>query len=77
MLAKRRKRGACDLFSGWTGLHPSHAISLHTVMKANIQFSFLSLIHTDLIVHERFQALDEFMLVPFINTLLPEEKKKK
>lgn len=64
---------ACVLCSGWTGLHPSHAISLDTVMKANIQ----SLIQTNLIVHESFQALDEFMLVLFINTLLPEEKKRK
>lgn len=31
---------------------------------------------TNLIVHERFQALNEFMLVPLINTLLPAKKEK-
>lgn len=36
---------------------------------------FLSMTHTNLIVHESFQALDKFMLVPFIDTLLPETKK--
>lgn len=30
---------------------------------------------TNLIVHESLQALDEFMLVPFINIFLPEKTK--
>lgn len=31
--------------------------------------------YTNLIVHESLQALDEFVLVPFVNVLLPEKKK--
>lgn len=31
---------------------------------------------TNLVVHECLQALDKFMLVPFINTLLPKKGKK-
>lgn len=38
--------------------------------------SDLRLTPTNLIVHERFQALNEFMLVPLINTLLPAKKEK-
>lgn len=34
------------------------------------------LIHTNLIIHKRLEALDEFMLVPFIDVLLPENKEK-
>lgn len=34
---------------------------------------FSSLTHTNLIVHESLQALDKFMLVAFINILLPEK----
>lgn len=42
-----------------------------------IDFLFLMLTHTNLVVHERFQALNKFVLVPFVNTLLPANEKKK
>lgn len=32
---------------------------------------FLMSTHTNLVVHERFQALNKFVLVPFVDTLLP------
>lgn len=46
-----------------------------SIILTNVLSDFL-LTHTDLIVHERFQALNEFMLVPLINTLLPAKKEK-
>lgn len=37
----------------------------------------LDFTYTNLIVHEGLQALDEFMLVPFINILLSGKKNEK
>lgn len=55
---------------------------MHADIKLNnyqiIQWIILSLLtYTNLIVHESLQALNEFMLVPFINILLPEKQDKK
>lgn len=47
----------------------------YSIINELYGLSFLSMTHTNLIVHESFQALDKFMLVPFIDTLLPETKK--
>lgn len=43
---------------------------------ASISLFFLTMTHTNLVVHEGFQALNKFVLVPFINTLLPENSRR-
>lgn len=44
------------------------------IIPQSFMWVFSSLTHTNLIVHESFQALDEFVLVSFINILLPRKK---
>lgn len=49
----------------------------HLRQQTFIILAFLSLTHADLIVHESLQALDKFMLVLFIDVLLPKKKHQK
>lgn len=41
----------------------------HTVLSGNILFHYL-------IVHDGFETLDNFMLVPFVNLLLPRDTRQ-
>lgn len=55
----------------------SHHVRSLSAPTHFIILAFLSLTHADLIVHESLQALDKFMLVLFINVLLPKKNIKK